>query len=283
MIIPFKKEGLYASSLRVNSEEKLVIAVMGQDILLHASQDSVPRLAIAAEDADILKFFCVNRVHLGQWWGSDCEVWELMPEASGCDGFVAVELRTLLAQSADAEFSLASRAMQLVDWHKKHQFCGQCGASNRVSETEHALVCEPCAIRQYPRISPCVIVAVVSGDRCLFARHPNWPESRYSTLAGFIEAGESAEQALHREVFEEVGIEIQNIRYVGSQAWPYPGQLMLGYIAEAKSENIKIDGVEIAEARWFKYDQLPSLVAPTTIMAGRLIQQFVDESKAVYG
>jgi NAD+ diphosphatase len=111
----------------------------------------------------------------------------------------------------------------------------------------------------------------------------NWPEGRLSTLAGFIEAGESAEQALHREVFEEVGVEIDNIRYIGSQAWPYPGQLMLGYIAEAKSETINVDGIEIAEADWFRYDNLPSILAPPTIMAGRLIKQFIDEAVELYG
>ena len=106
---------------------------------------------------------------------------------------------------------------------------------------------------------------------------------RFSTLAGFIEAGESAEQALHREVFEEVGIEIENIRYVGSQAWPYPGQLMLGYMASAKQDIIKVDGVEIAEAFWFRYDQLPPIIAPPTIMAGKLIKKFVEEASARYG
>jgi NAD+ diphosphatase len=126
-------------------------------------------------------------------------------------------------------------------------------------------------------------VAVTLGDRCLLARHANWPEGRLSTLAGFIEAGESAEQALHREVFEEVGVEIDNIRYIGSQAWPYPGQLMLGYIAEAKSETINVDGIEIAEANWFRYDNLPSILAPPTIMAGRLIKQFIDEAVELYG
>ena len=199
MTPPLNLEGLYASSLRVDSGKKWVVAVIGGDILLFGSHGSKPALAIAEEDADVLKFFREGRLHIGQWWGSDCEVWDLMPEAAGCDGFNRVELRTLLAQSADAEFSLASRATQLLDWQKKHQFCGQCGSANRMSETEHALICEPCVIRQYPRISPCVIVAVVSGDRCLFARHPRWPENRFSTLAGFIEAGESAEQALHRD------------------------------------------------------------------------------------
>jgi len=102
-------------------------------------------------------------------------------------------------------------------------------------------------------------------------------------LAGFLEAGESAEQALHREVFEEVGIEITNLRYFGSQSWPYPGQLMLGFIADAVTDDIKIDGVEIAEADWFRYDQMPGIIAPPTIMSGRLLQQYIDDATLTYG
>ena len=102
----------------------------------------------------------------------------------------------------------------------------------------------------------------------------------FSTLAGFIEAGESAEQALHREVYEEVGVEITNIRYVGSQSWPYPGQLMLGFIADAVTEEIVVDGVEISEAHWCRYDDLPHYVPPPTIMSGRLIKHFVDQASA---
>ena len=282
MTAPMNLDGFYASSLSVNSQKKYLVAVVDGGILLPTSPASNATFVIATETADQLKAFCLRRLNIGQWWGNDCEVWELMPEATGCDGFTRIELRTLLAQSTEAEFSLASRATQLIDWHKKHQFCGHCGTPNRVSGSEHAFVCEPCGIRQYPRISPCVIVAVVSGSQCLLARHASWPEQRFSTLAGFIEAGESAEQALHREVFEEVGLEIHNIRYVGSQAWPFPGQLMLGYIAEAKTHEIKVDGKEIAQAKWFHYNQLPPTMAPPSIMGGRLIKQFFDESKALY-
>ena len=283
MTVPTNLNGFYASSLSVNSEKKCLVAVVDGGILLPTSPTSKATFVIGTETADPLKAFCLRRLNMGQWWGNDCEVWDLEPEAAECEGFTRIDLRTLLGQSTEAEFSLASRATQLIDWHKKHQFCGRCGAPNRVSGSEHALVCEPCAIRQYPRISPCVIVVVVSGSRCLLARHASWPEQRFSTLAGFIEAGESAEQALHREVFEEVGLEIHNIRYVGSQAWPFPGQLMLGYIAEAKTHEIRVDGKEIAQAEWFHYNQLPPTMAPPSIMGGRLIKQFFDESKALYG
>ena len=121
------------------------------------------------------------------------------------------------------------------------------------------------------------------GQVLLIHKKTGHGQGRVNGPGGKLDAGESLTACARREVFEEVGLEIHNIRYVGSQAWPYPGQLMLGYIADAKTEDIKIDGVEIAEAHWFKYDQLPSVVAPPTIMAGRLIQLFVEESKARYG
>ena len=135
--------------------------------------------------------------------------------------------------------------------------------------------CEPCNINLYPRISPCVIVVVIDGERCLLVGKPSWPEGRFSALAGFLEAGESAEQALHREVFEEVGVHIENIRYVGSQTWPFPGQLMLGFLADAKTTDIQVDGVEIAEAEWFHYSQLPINCPSIQSMSGRLIEHFV--------
>ena len=283
MSVPSGLGGFYAGSTKNNTVKKWVIAVVGSDVLLFSDDGANPRLAISSDEADVLRFFCERRLCLGQWHGGDCEVWDLLPEATACEGFVRSELRSLLAHSNDAEFSLASRATQLLDWQRKHQFCGQCGCPNKISATEHSLICDNCNLNHYPRISPCVIVAVTLGDKCLLARHANWPEGRLSTLAGFIEAGESAEQALHREVFEEVGVEIDNIRYIGSQAWPYPGQLMLGYIAEAKNETINVDGIEIAEADWFRYDNLPSILAPPTIMAGRLIKQFIEEAVELYG
>jgi NAD+ diphosphatase len=280
---PAGLNGFYAASVKVNSKQKFIIPVIGNQILLLNGGNQAQRLPINELDGDVLKFYCKKRLCIGQWQGSDCEVWDLMPEAVNCEGFDLSELRTLLAMAEDAEFSIASRAIQILDWYLKNQFCGQCGDLNEMSLKEHSLICTKCNINHYPRISPCVIVAVTNRDKCLFARHPDWPVDRFSTLAGFIEAGESAEQALHREVFEEVGIEIENIRYIGSQAWPYPGQLMLGYIANAKDELITVDGEEIAEARWFRYDHLPPIIAPPTIMAGRLIQKFVEEASAQYG
>jgi len=183
----------------------------------------------------------------------------------------------LLISLSDTAFSLVSRAVQLIEWRRTYQFCSRCAVTLSQRIDEHAMHCTDCNIDYYPRISPCIIVIVTHQDKCLLARQAKWPEGRYSAIAGFIEAGESAEQAVYREVYEEVGIEVKNISYFGSQSWPFPGQLMLGFRAEAKSTDITVDGVEISEARWWNYQELPEFVPPPTIMSGRLIRSFFDE------
>lgn len=272
--------GFHANPTPLNTEKQWVLAVIGREILVPNGHGQGSAVLIDHEMADQLKFFCERKLILGQWQGVDCQVWALSEDARAANEFSAMELRSLLAKSGDEEFTMVCRAVQLLDWQDKHQYCGSCGAKMDPSATEHAMRCEPCNINNYPRISPCIIVVVTRGDECLLARQPSWPEGMFSTLAGFIEAGESAEQALHREVFEEVGVQITNIRYLGSQSWPYPGQLMLGFIADAVTDEIVVDGVEISEAHWCRYDDLPHYVPPPTIMSGRLIKHFVDEAAA---
>ena len=283
MKMPADLNDFHATFVPKSTQRKYVIAILNGNPLLAVTPGKAPQLVMSLDQTETLKFYCDQRLCMGQWQDHDCEVWNLIPEAAAVEGFIEVELRSFLAQSIEPEFSLASRASQLLDWRAKNKFCGQCGSVNQVSSEEHTLLCAACNLHHYPKISPCIIVAVTYGDKLLMARHPSWPENRYSTLAGFVEAGESAEQAVHREIFEEVGVEIDNLRYIGSQAWPYPGQLMLGYIADAISDEIVVDDQEIAEALWFDYDNLPSVIAPPTIMAGKLIQQVVMEARAKYG
>ena len=128
----------------------------------------------------------------------------------------------------------------------------------------------------YPSIAPCVLAMVTKGDEILLARNKYFPENWYSTLAGFIEAGETAEEALKREVMEEVNIEVQNIKYFGSQPWPFPSQLMLGYFCEYKSGEIEIEEAEIADAKWFKIDELPN-VPPKLSISGQLIASYLED------
>lgn len=193
-------------------------------------------------------------------------------------GFAWYGLRRQLSTTTEEYFQLAGRAIQLTRWYIDHQFCGVCGARTQASGADRALVCGRCATRFYPRISPCVIGLIKRGDMCLLAQGVKHPEGLYSTLAGFIEPGESAEQAFMREVGEEVGIKIKNVQYYGSQPWPFPGQLMLGFTADYASGEICIDDDEIVDAQWFKFDDLP-IIPPISTIAGRLIQDFVEQAK----
>lgn len=283
MTIPASLNGFYASPVSLNTDKKWIIAVVGGDVLLADGTETDKNPVIDSDAAGPLHVCCQRKITLGQWHTRDCEVWDLMPQATVTEGFSIVALRDLLMVAGEEVFSLACRAVQLLGWQDTHRFCGTCGKPNQASDKEHVMACHACNISNYPRISPCVIVLVTRGDHCLLARNSSWPASRFGTLAGFLEAGETAEQALHREVFEEVGVEIDNIRYFGSQSWPYPGQLMLGFIADAVTDDIKVDGIEIAEANWFRYDQLPETIGSPRIMSGRLIQHYVEQASLAYG
>lgn len=268
----------HASAQSSNEREKYIIALVDGHVVTRVSDQIYPqKFLLSEQETDQLIFFVDAKITLGQWQGNDCQVWDLLPEANAVQGFQLVDLRSLLAASSDLAFCLASRAVQLLEWRKAHRYCSRCGGATNSHPDDHAMHCKACNTDYYPRISPCIIVVVTFQDKCLLARQAQWPAGRYSALAGFIEAGESAEQAVYREVYEEVGLQVDDIRYIGSQSWPFPGQLMLGYIARANSEEICVDGVEISEAQWCHYQQLPEFIPPPTIMAGRLIQTFVDE------
>lgn len=181
----------------------------------------------------------------------------------------------LLHQGFDA-FALAGRASQLLNWFHTHRFCGRCGQENALRSPRQILFCPQCDVDYYPRINPCIIVLVTRGDQILLARSIRRGATFFSCLAGFIEPGESAEQAVAREVYEEVGIEINNIRYVKSQPWPFPSQLMLGFYADYVSGEIVPEAAEIAEAHWYHVKKLPQTPAPAISVAGQLIQEYCD-------
>ncbi len=190
-------------------------------------------------------------------------------------GFQWLGLRNFLGHLSEAEFQTAGRALQILRWHFDHQFCGRCGKPTIQHTHDLAKNCGVCGLDFYPRLSPCIITLVTRGDECLLAWHTRSKVEKYSCLAGFIEIGEAPEQTLAREVMEEVGLRVKNIRYVDSQPWPFPGQLMLGYFAEYDGGDIQLDQNEIQAAKWFRYDQLPA-VPPVTTISGRLINTFVQ-------
>ncbi|PWV80622.1 NAD(+) diphosphatase [Halomonas sp. A11-A] len=198
---------------------------------------------------------------------------EAAPEETWPDG------RGWLARLPESRFALLSTALQVGAWLRDHRFCGRCGTPAERLDAEFAMHCRTCGHRNYPRISPCIITLVTHGDALLLARSPRFPPGRYSTLAGFIEPGESAEEAVRREVFEEVGLQVGRIRYFRSQAWPFPHSLMLGFFAEAASRRIRIDGVEIADAAWYSPRRLPQL-PPLYSISRALIETHLAEVAA---
>lgn len=222
----------------------------------------------------------LNTLHLGHWLGRPCHVWLLPPdlELPVHSPLAIASLRSRLGSVDDREFALVGRALQLAHWCEFHRFCGRCGAPTRLELHERVLACGACAALYYPRIAPCVIGIVLRGNQCLLAHNVRFAEGLYSALAGFVEAGENAEQALVREVREETGIEICDLEYIGSQSWPFPSQLMLGFLARYSSGDIAVDGVEISDARWFTPDNLPEVPPPHTI-SGKLIQLFVQRTQ----
>ncbi len=189
-------------------------------------------------------------------------------------------LRQLYGRMSASELNLAGRAVQVVDWDRTHQFCGRCATPLEMQTHERAKKCPACGLVAYPRLSPAIIVAVVrqfaDGPRLLLARSNRHPSGMYSVLAGFVEPGEDLETAVRREVKEEVGLDVSNIRYFGSQPWPFPNSLMLAFTAEYAGGDIKLEEEEIADAGWYTADNLP-LVPPAISIARSLIDWYVED------
>lgn len=182
-----------------------------------------------------------------------------------------IPLRQLLLDNQGIDFQIPGLGNQLVNWYQSHRYCGRCGSPTAPHPGERALVCNVCAQTCYPRINPCVIVLVSDGERMLLARHSRYRGNFFSCLAGFVEVGETPEQTVAREVREEAGIEISNIRYVKSQSWPFPSQLMLGFFADYASGTLCPEPGEIEELKWFSPDQIPPIPSPGISVAGQLI------------
>jgi NAD+ diphosphatase len=182
------------------------------------------------------------------------------------DGHAWRGLRSLFGEFDEAMLGLAGRAYQIAEWARTHRFCGACGSATVLAAGERCFQCVACGHMAYPRISPAMMVLIRKGDAVLLALHANSPVSRFTPLAGFLEAGESIEEAVHREVFEEVGLRVRNLRYFASQSWPFPHSLMIAFTADYLDGEIRIDPVEIAEARWFgPGDEWPARVPQVSI------------------
>lgn len=202
------------------------------------------------------------------------------PEDHVLEGFTLIHLRHVLTKWSKVEFERASRAIQLLLWQRNHRFCSNCGEKTIRHANEFAMVCPACKYSQYPRLQPCVIVAITRHDEgnqpsILLARSPRFTIPMFSLIAGFVEVGETLEQAVAREVKEEVGVDIKNIRYMSSQPWPFPSNLMIGFHAEYAGGELVLQEDEIVEAAFYPFDQLP-LLPPSGSIANRMIEQIIN-------
>ncbi len=212
--------------------------------------------------------------YLGKLNGVNCYSAELpldmlWPENASFLNFI--ELHNLMEKEM---YKVALNAQQIVAWEKDHQFCGRCGAKTERKEKERAMMCLDCGNLLFPRITPAIMVAIIRDNKILLAKNKTFPQNFYSVLAGFAEPGEQLEECVSREVKEEVGLEIKNIKYFGSQPWPLPNSLMIAFTADYAGSEIEVDGLEIVEAGWFSAEKLPRCPTGSLSIAGRIIDWF---------
>lgn len=213
--------------------------------------------------------------YLGTFNENPCYSAEVDPETTHPQGMDFRELRSLYDDLDEDVYLLAGRAIQVVNWDSSHQFCGKCGTPTKTADNEMAKICPECGFTSFTRLSPAVITAIIKDGKLLMAKHTRTPGNMYGLIAGFVEAGETLEEAVKRETMEEVGIKVKNIEYFSSQSWPYPHSLMIGYTADYESGEIKVDGNEITDARWFSINELPQVPSRISI-AGELIKWYID-------
>jgi NAD+ diphosphatase len=242
----------------------LVVRAEGEGVMLPRGGDIVA-LGLEPERAH----------YIGRLDGRDCFALSV-DEGPLREPWAAQGLRALYTSFGDELFVAAGRAVQIAAFALTHRFCGRCGQPTRPVPGEHAVRCDTCELSFYPRVAPAIIVLIRRGQQALLAHAARFRDGMYSTLAGFVEAGESLEQTLVREVREEVGIEVTSIRYFGSQPWPFPHSLMVGFTADYAGGEIRVDGEEIVDARWFSPDDLPNL-PPNPSIARKLIDAWLRE------
>ncbi len=205
----------------------------------------------------------------------DGDIWaEIDPASVLPDKYVLLERRSIWPTFEEKEFFRAGRAFHLMDWQRANRYCGVCGSPTSYDPAEGAMRCPCCGEIYYPVISPAIIVAVEKDGKLLMGHGANFPPGRFSVLAGFVEPGESLEECVSREVYEETKIRVKNIKYFGSQPWPFPRSLMLGFNAEWESGEIEVDGKEVTKASWFAPEESPDGFRWLSI-SWKLIENFI--------
>ena len=247
-------------------------AFRGQKLLV-SMERSVPEIPLS-ETLEELGFSLISEYYLGTSGDIHCYAVQLAKETKLAANMNFLGLRGLFGYLKDDFYTIAVRALGIINWDRTHRFCGQCGSLAEKHGSILARKCPSCGLTLFPRISPAVIVLVERDGKALLARSGRFPEELYSVLAGFVEPGETLEETVKREVKEETGIDVKNIRYFGSQPWPFPDSLMIGFTARYAGGEINIDGDEILDAEWFSADGLPNIPGKISI-ARSLIDWFV--------
>lgn len=248
----------------------------GDELLVHEDGETAA-LPTTPDNLALLRQHYLGQIE-GEATPTHCFAAEVAAETEPPSGMAFAGLRQLFTRLPTDFIWLAGRAVQIIDWDRSHLFCSRCATPNEILPHERAKKCPNCGLITYPRISPAIIVRVdrvIDGvPHLLLARNGRWRSGWYSVLAGFVEPGETLEECVHREVFEEVGIRLKNVRYFGSQPWPFPNSLMLAFTAEYASGDIVLEEEEIEDANWFTVDTLPNLPSRMSI-ARRLVDDFV--------
>jgi len=251
----------------LSGEHVLQFAFRGRELLVTdggALPDSLEALTV------------VRSQYLGALNGVHCLSTELATDAEAPVGHRFRDLRRLFGRLDPALLAVAGRAVQVMEWDRTHQFCGACGTPTELSDNDRSRRCPKCQYPMYPRLAPAMIVAVERGTEILLARSPHFPPGIYSTLAGFVEPGESAEEAVIREVFEETRIVVEDVRYFGSQPWPFPNSLMLGFVATYASGEIDIAADELEDAGWYDVNSLPPTFPGNVSISQWLLKDFIE-------
>ncbi len=246
---------------------ELLVETAGEDAirLHHGTRSSVEALGLSTP------------LYLGTLGGTPCLAAEADPDDDLPDGWAAINLRSLFGKVSDAEYSLAGYASQVLYWRRTSVFCPVCGHRTEAKEGDWGRRCPECGHVGYPHLSPATLILVQDGPRLLLAQKPGWG-TRWSILAGFVEPGESLEECVRREVKEEVGLDVDHLAYAGSQPWPFPHQLMVGFTARYVSGEVLAEAAELERAEWFTRDTLPDLPPPVSL-SRQMIDAWVGQEE----
>lgn len=250
--------------------------IFQNDQLLFIYHETTLQLPCTATIDDLTPYFL--RYHsIGAFDNNVVFCAELQSTLPLTHSLVAVPLRKALDHLGDDWYNIATKAFTIINWDRNHKFCGRCGNPTKQNDLSFERSCSLCHLHFYPRISPSVIVLIHHHDQVLMARSYHFKPGIYGLIAGFVEAGENLEEAIHREVFEETQLRVKNLRYFGSQVWPFPDSLMAGFYAEYESGELNIDNDEIEAAGWYRFDNLPGRPSSTISIASKMLDAFIDQ------